>query len=139
MTLAEEIETPGDGQIRALITAAGNPVLSRRAGARLERALARLDFMVSIDPYLNETTRLAHVILPPTSPLERSHYELALTVFAVRNWREVLAAGVPARGRPAPRLGDLPRAVRPAARPGPAGAVLGRLGAAAGRRLGPEA
>ncbi len=83
--LAEEIETPGQGQVRALITSAGNPVLSAPGGTRLERALARLDFMVSIDPYINETTRLAHVILPPTSPLERPHYDLALNLLAVRN------------------------------------------------------
>jgi anaerobic selenocysteine-containing dehydrogenase len=83
--LAEEIETPGEGQIRALITSAGNPVLSVPGGPRLERALGTLDFMVSIDPYLNETTRFAHVILPPTSPLERAHYDIALNAFAVRN------------------------------------------------------
>jgi anaerobic selenocysteine-containing dehydrogenase len=83
--LAEEIETPGRGQIRALITSAGNPVLSVPGGPRLERALGSLDFMVSIDPYLNETTRLAHVILPPTSPLERSHYAIAMNAYAVRN------------------------------------------------------
>ena len=83
--LAEEIETPGDGQIRALITSAGNPVLSAPGGPRLEKAFAGLDFMVSIDPYINETTRLANVILPPTSPLERSHYDAALNAFAVRN------------------------------------------------------
>jgi len=81
----EEITTPGDGQIRALITSAGNPVLSAPGGAALEDALGSLEFMVSIDPYLNETTRLAHVILPPTSPLERSHYDAALNAFAVRN------------------------------------------------------
>jgi anaerobic selenocysteine-containing dehydrogenase len=83
--LAEEIETGGEGQIRALITSAGNPVLSAPGGPRLERAFRELDFMVSIDPYINETTRLAHVILPPTSPLERSHYDVALNAFAVRN------------------------------------------------------
>jgi anaerobic selenocysteine-containing dehydrogenase len=83
--LAEEIETPGDGQVRALVTSAGNPVLSSPGGPRLERALASLEFMVSIDPYINETTRLAHVILPPTSPLERSHYDAALAAFSVRN------------------------------------------------------
>jgi len=83
--LAEEIETPGQGQIRALITSAGNPVLSAPGGPRLEKAFAGLDFMVSIDPYINETTRLANVILPPTSALERSHYDAALNAFAVRN------------------------------------------------------
>ncbi len=85
VTLAEEIETPGDGQIRALITVAGNPVLSAPNGRRLDAALDRLDFMVSIDPYLNETTRHADVILPPTSSLERSHYDVALAAFSVRN------------------------------------------------------
>jgi anaerobic selenocysteine-containing dehydrogenase len=83
--LREEIETPGPGRIRALITSAGNPVLSTPNGARLEKALAGLDFMVSIDPYVNETTRLASVILPPTVHLERPHYELALANYSVRN------------------------------------------------------
>jgi anaerobic selenocysteine-containing dehydrogenase len=83
--LAEEILTPGEGQIRALITVAGNPVLSTPNGTQLDRALARLDFMVSIDFYLNETTRRAHVILPPTATLEHDHYDLIFHVFAVRN------------------------------------------------------
>jgi anaerobic selenocysteine-containing dehydrogenase len=83
--LAEEIETPGAGQIRALITSAGNPVLSSPGGPRLERAMRTLDFVISIDPYLNETTRLANVILPPASPLQRSHYDAALYAFSVRN------------------------------------------------------
>ncbi|MDX1696370.1 MAG: molybdopterin oxidoreductase family protein [Ketobacteraceae bacterium] len=83
--LAEEILTPGEGQIRALITAAGNPVLSTPNGRRLDEALESLDFMVSIDFYLNETTRHANVILPPTSPLEHDHYDLALMAFSVRN------------------------------------------------------
>ena len=85
-TLADEILTEGDGQVRVLITFAGNPVLSTPNGRRLDRALEGLDFMVSIDPYLNETTRHAHLILPPTSPLERSHYDIALSGFAVRNF-----------------------------------------------------
>jgi hypothetical protein len=83
--LAEEIETPGEGQIRALVTLAGNPVLSAPNGRRLDGALASLEFMVSIDPYLNETTRHAHLILPPTMALEKEHYDLALYAFAVRN------------------------------------------------------
>ncbi len=83
--LAEEILTPGPGQVRALVTSAGNPVLSAPGGPELERALGSLEFMVSIDPYINETTRFAHVILPPTSPLERSHYDAALFAYAVRN------------------------------------------------------
>jgi anaerobic selenocysteine-containing dehydrogenase len=84
-TLAEEIETEGPGQVRALVTIAGNPVLSTPNGARLDRALDCLDFMVSVDPYRNETTRHAHLVLPPPSPLERDHYDLIFHVLAVRN------------------------------------------------------
>ena len=84
-TLAEEIETPGDGQIRALVTLAGNPALSSPAGHRLSAALGTLDFMVSVDFYLNETTRHARVILPPVGPLERDHFDVAFQLFAVRN------------------------------------------------------
>ena len=83
--LAEEIRTPGDGQIRALVTLAGNPVLSTPNSEQLARALDELDFMVSIDLYLNETTRHADVILPPPSQLQRGHYDLLLLQFAVRN------------------------------------------------------
>ncbi len=83
--LREEIETPGDGQVRAVITLAGNPVLSTPNGDRLAEQLDTLDLMVSIDPYINETTRHAHVILPPPSVLERSHYDAALYAFGVRN------------------------------------------------------
>ena len=83
--LAEEIDTPGEGQIRALLTIAGNPVVSTPNSARLAAALDDLDFMVSVDIYVNETTRHADVILPGPSPLERSHYDLALLMFAVRN------------------------------------------------------
>lgn len=83
--LAEEILTEGDGQIKAFVTLAGNPVLSTPNGRELDRALASLEFMVSIDCYINETTRHAHIILPPVSPLERGHYDLALHLLAVRN------------------------------------------------------
>ncbi len=83
--LAEEISTPGEGQIRALVTFAGNPVASTPAGHRLDEALAGLDFMVSVDLYVNETTRHADVILPPTGPLERDHYDLIFHLFSVRN------------------------------------------------------
>jgi anaerobic selenocysteine-containing dehydrogenase len=83
--LAEEIETPGEGQVRALVTIAGNPVVSTPQSARLDRALEGLDFMVSLDIYVNETTRHADVILPGPSPLARSHYDLALYQLAVRN------------------------------------------------------
>jgi anaerobic selenocysteine-containing dehydrogenase len=84
-TLADEILTEGRGQVRALISFAGNPVLSTPNGRQLDRALESLEFMVSVDPYLNETTRHADLILPPTSPLERSHFDIALGGFAVRN------------------------------------------------------
>ena len=84
-TMAEEILTPGDGQIRAMVTIAGNPVLSTPNGPRLDEALGTLDFMVAIDPYVNETTRRADVILPPTPPLERDHYDLVFHQLAVRN------------------------------------------------------
>jgi anaerobic selenocysteine-containing dehydrogenase len=83
--LAEEIETPGHGQIRALVTIAGNPALSNPNGGRLAKALSSLEFMVSCDIYLNETTRHAHVILPGLSPLEVPHYDVALWQLAVRN------------------------------------------------------
>jgi anaerobic selenocysteine-containing dehydrogenase len=83
--LREEIETPGDGQIRAMLTLAGNPVLSTPDGAALDRAFGTLDFMASVDFYVNETTRHANVILPPTSALERDHYDLIFHVLAVRN------------------------------------------------------
>ncbi len=83
--LAEEMDTPGKGQIRALVTSAGNPVLSTPNGARLERALGGLEFMASVDFYINETTRHANIILPPTFALERDHYDLIFHVLAIRN------------------------------------------------------
>ena len=82
--LVEEIETPGDGQIRALLTSAGNPVLSTPNGAALDRALGKLVFMVCVDVYLNETTRRANLILPPASPFTQHHYDLFFNAFAVR-------------------------------------------------------
>ncbi|MES2130138.1 MAG: molybdopterin-dependent oxidoreductase [Pseudomonadota bacterium] len=83
--LAEEIDTPGPGQVRALITIAGNPVLSAPNGARLAAALDQLDFMVSLDIYLNETSRHADVILPGLSPLEDAHYDVSFTQFSHHN------------------------------------------------------
>ena len=83
--LAEEIETAGVGQVRALVTHGGNPVLSTPNGGRLDRALAQLEFFVAIDFYINETTRHAHLILPPSSPLEREHYDLVFHTLAVRD------------------------------------------------------
>ncbi|PZG22942.1 molybdopterin-dependent oxidoreductase [Nonomuraea aridisoli] len=99
-TLADEIETPGDGQVRALITIAGNPVLSAPHGDRLDRAFAGLDFMVSVDPYLNETTRHADVILPPPRVLQSGHYDFALLGFAVRNYARYSPPALPLDGRP---------------------------------------
>src|SRR5437899_522295 len=83
--LAEEIDTPGEGQVRALFTIAGNPVLSTPNGGRLDAAMAGLDLVVSVDIYVNETSRHAHVVLPPPSPLQRSHYDLAFWQFSLRN------------------------------------------------------
>jgi anaerobic selenocysteine-containing dehydrogenase len=83
--LAEEILTEGEGQIKALVTSCGNPVLSTPNGSQLERALQKLDFMLSIDFYINETTRHASLILPPVSNLESSHYDIIFNTFAVRN------------------------------------------------------
>jgi len=85
VALAEEILTPGEGQVKALVTLAGNPVLSTPNGREMDRALESLEFMVSIDPYINETTRHAHIVLPPTSPLERGHYDIAFHLLAIRN------------------------------------------------------
>lgn len=83
--LAEEMLTPGEGQVRALVTVAGNPVLSTPNGRQLEQALEGLEFMLSIDLYINETTRYADLILPPTAPLEHDHYDSTFNAFAVRN------------------------------------------------------
>ncbi len=83
--LAEEIDTPGEGQIRAMVTVAGNPVVSTPHSDRLDAALAGLDAMVAVDIYVNETTRHADVILPAPSALEKPHYDLALLQLAIRN------------------------------------------------------
>ncbi|HEY9841125.1 MAG TPA: molybdopterin-dependent oxidoreductase, partial [Candidatus Obscuribacterales bacterium] len=85
VALAEEIATPGPGQIKALITIAGNPVLSTPNGSQLETALDQLELMVSLDPYCNETTAKAHYILPPVSALEREHFDLVGNLLAPRN------------------------------------------------------
>ncbi|ULE35079.1 molybdopterin-dependent oxidoreductase [Mycobacterium sp. IDR2000157661] len=100
--LAEEIETPGDGQIKAILTIAGNPVLSAPDGDRLDRALAGgfIDFMLSIDPYLNETTRHADVILPPPPPSRSAHFDVALNSLAVRNNARYSPPVLPLSGRP---------------------------------------
>ncbi|MDX2166659.1 MAG: molybdopterin-dependent oxidoreductase [Deltaproteobacteria bacterium] len=83
--LAEEIETPGPGQVRALLTFAGNPVLSAPNGRRLSAALGQLDFMVAIDLYVNETTRHADLILPPAWSLAEEHVDVVFSNFFARN------------------------------------------------------
>jgi anaerobic selenocysteine-containing dehydrogenase len=94
-TLADEIETPGAGQIRSLVTIAGNPCVSTQQTERLSRALSKLDFMVSIDFYLNETTRWADLILPPTSALEHDTYDIALYRLTVRDFAKYSDAALP--------------------------------------------
>jgi anaerobic selenocysteine-containing dehydrogenase len=101
--LAEEIDTPGEGQVRALLSIAGNPVLSTPDGRRLDAALASLEFMLSVDIYVNETTRHADLILPPASPLTQYHYDLVFSAFAVRR---VARLSRPLREREAGERGD---------------------------------
>jgi anaerobic selenocysteine-containing dehydrogenase len=84
-TMAEEMLTPGDGQVRAIILLMINPLRSAANSAQLEAAFAHLDFLVAVDFYINETTRHAHVILPSPSPAEQPHYEFGLYHLAVRN------------------------------------------------------
>jgi anaerobic selenocysteine-containing dehydrogenase len=85
VTLADEILTPGPGQVRALVTVAGNPAISVPNAGRLGEAIAGLDFVVSVDPYLNATTRHAHVLLPPPPHTQQAHYDLSFYHFSVRN------------------------------------------------------
>lgn len=115
-TLAEEIEGQGEQRIRALLTMAGNPVLSCPNGARLSEALRSLSFMVSVDIYLNETTRFADVILPPHSALETDNYELVFNSLAVRNQAKLS-----------------PRAIEPSSDTRPQWFILAEL---AGRMMG---
>ncbi|MFT7373097.1 MAG: anaerobic selenocysteine-containing dehydrogenase [Oleiphilaceae bacterium] len=84
-TMAEEMLTPGEGQIKAFVCTAGNPVISSPNSTRFEEALEKLDFMVSIDFYMNETSKHADIILPPSGPLEHEQYDLVFNCFAVRN------------------------------------------------------
>src|ERR671914_790862 len=116
--LAEEIDTPGEGQVRALITLAGNPARSTPNSARIEAALESLDLYVAVDIYVNETTRHADVILPVPSPVQRSHYDLAFYQLSIRNvanysppvlesdipdeWVTLLRLAAIAAGQPAP-------------------------------------
>lgn len=100
--LAEEMLTPGDGQIKAFVCNAGNPVLTTPNGKQLELALDGLDFMVAIDFYINETTCKADIILPPTGPLEHGNYDAIFNLMAVRNIAKYSKAMV----RPAPDTRD---------------------------------
>ena len=98
--LAEEIDTPGDGQLRGLITVAGNPVVSAPGTRRLDAALAGLDAMIAVDSWLNETTRHAHVILPGLSPLERPHADDLYWIYAISScvkWSDPVFAPDPNR------------------------------------------
>jgi anaerobic selenocysteine-containing dehydrogenase len=97
-TLADEIEA---GTVKALVTIAGNPLSSAPNAARLTAAVASLEFRLAIDPYVNETTRLADVILPPPGPLERASYDVALYQLAVRNIAKFVPALPPPDGTPA--------------------------------------
>jgi anaerobic selenocysteine-containing dehydrogenase len=84
--MAEEIATPGEGQIKALITVAGNPVLSTPGGDKLDEVLPMLDAMIAVDLWLNETTRHADVILPGLSPLEQPHHDDLVLMFAIHSF-----------------------------------------------------
>lgn len=98
--LAEEIDHPGEGAVRAVVAVAANPVLSAPDGDRLDKALASLDFMVSVDPYLNETSCHAHVILPPPPPSQSAHFDFAFNALAVRNQVRYTRPALPlAQGR----------------------------------------
>ena len=136
---AEEMDTPGPGQIRGLLTHAGNPVLALPNGARVERALAGLDFMVSIDIYRNETTRHARLILPPSWGLEHDHFPILAQALAVRN---VAHFSVAALSAPAGTRHDHEIFLGLIERLGRRRSVPTRLavtaGAAVARRLGPR-
>jgi anaerobic selenocysteine-containing dehydrogenase len=146
-TLADEIMTPGDEQVRALITVCGNPCLSTPNADRLTEALGHLDFMVSLDVYLNETTKHADVVLPGPTPLERPHYDLALYQLAVRNvanWTPAaLPTAVPQEWETLLRLTAIVTGMGAGADLAPlddfvAGQMAERLGVPLGDRRGPE-
>jgi len=137
--LADEIETPGPGQLRALVVHAGNPVLAVPGGARLERALGSLELLVSVDLYVNETSRLAHWILPPTFGLERSHYGLAFGLVSVRDvakWSPPVLEGAP--GQPADWEVILGLTTAILRHEGPVKRLAGAALGVVGRALGPE-
>lgn len=136
-TLAEEIDTAGQGQIRGLLTNAGNPVLSAPNGNRLEAALPTLEAFVAVDFYLNETTRHAHLILPPTGPLEHEHYDAAFYALSIRNvarWSDPVFDRPPGTLHDWEILGGLTERIL-ARRKAP---LSKRMAARAQRALGPE-
>ncbi len=116
--LAEEIDTPTDegAPVRAVVAVGANPVLSAPDGDRLDKALASLDFMVSVDPYLNETSRHAHVVLPPPPPAQSPHHDFAFNTLAVRNQVRYTRPAVPSNPAAWPR----PRSSRGSSSPRPA-------------------
>jgi anaerobic selenocysteine-containing dehydrogenase len=118
--LAEEIDTPGTGQVKSLITVAGNPARSAPDSARLDAALGQLELMVSIDLYRNETTRHAHVLLPAPSPLTKPHYDLFFSHFAIRNTATFAAPVLPLAPGERPEWHTLLRLIGIIARQGPA-------------------
>ncbi|MBD8525623.1 molybdopterin-dependent oxidoreductase [Pseudomarimonas arenosa] len=101
--MLEEMATPGPGQVRALFTCAGNPVLSTPSGAALSEQLGKLDYMLSVDIYVNETTRHAHLILPPASFLTQYHYDSVFNAFAIR---QLARLNTPLRQRAADERAD---------------------------------
>ncbi|MEW2523888.1 molybdopterin oxidoreductase family protein [Streptomyces sp. NPDC047071] len=117
--LAEEIDTQprvpdsglGESPVRAVIAIAANPVLSAPDGNRLDKALESLDFMVSVDPYLNETARHAHVVLPPPPPAQSAHFPFAFNALAVRNQVRYTRAAVPLEAGRMPETEILARLV----------------------------
>jgi anaerobic selenocysteine-containing dehydrogenase len=98
--MAEEIATPGEGQLKALITVAGNPVLSTPGGDKLDEVLPMLEAMISVDLWINETTRHADVILPGLSPLEQPHHDDLILLFAIRSIANYSAPVFDPGGRP---------------------------------------
>src|SRR5690606_27548810 len=97
-TLADEIETPGEGQVRALITIGGNPALSAPNAERLDRGLAGREFRGGVDPYRNEAARHGRVVLPAPRPAQTPHYDIALTGLAGRNYARFSPPVVPLTG-----------------------------------------
>ena len=85
VAMADEMLVEGEGQLKGFVTVAGNPVLSTPNGEKLDEALSQLEFMVSLDYFVTETSRHANIILPPVSPLERDHYDITFNGFAVHN------------------------------------------------------